>query len=444
MMTALRKTIGIYLIKNEKALTSVILAFLCVVVLSRIIMAYSPDNCVDTHYFVETARLILKGISPYHPETNPTPYKYPVQSPSMSLLTMPLCFFPEAVQYLCFFICGVVTFVGLTLWVFYCYGFHVRDYILPCWKNVPIWIVLALVFISSPFLMMLRHGQNSTLAAICLFLVLLNPKRDNGLNMILLGLAAAVKYSLLTMQAPVLIVQKRIRLCFFSFLLFLSLVLVVGLWLDGIIPAFKEYIDLLARDMSRGANSYANANSFSFIHVGFFKYDYLNVLLKISLVVLYLLSLLRIYIRQKNETVSASCVQGQALSAVEWGAFTSMTLVITYHRAYDGVLFLPFAGLVFVELLSKLRNQLKLRVFDYFCMLSLAGILLFWAMPQSFVFAFEAWFGKLFPFGRALFLYSSYPVKRYTTMFPFSKLTMLFTTYLLFAMGMFPQKDRKG
>jgi len=64
--------------------------------------------------------------------------------------------------------------------------------------------------------------------------------------------------------------------------------------------------------------------------------------------------------------------------------------------------------------------------------LVLAGLLLFWATPQSLVWAFENWLGTLFPAGQRFLLYSHHPTTGYTMMFPLSKIVMLFTTlYLL-------------
>ena len=78
-------------ITSEAVLSRLIQIFLCLLVLSRIMMAWKTANNVDTRYFVETAKLVSQGISPYNPETNPTIYKFPLQAPSMSLLSMPLC-----------------------------------------------------------------------------------------------------------------------------------------------------------------------------------------------------------------------------------------------------------------------------------------------------------------------------------------------------------------
>lgn len=87
-----------FLTRHEKKLCRGIQFLLCLMVLARLGMAWRKASFVDTRYFVETARLIMQGISPYHPEENPTIYKYPIQSPAKSLFSMPLCFTSQAFQ----------------------------------------------------------------------------------------------------------------------------------------------------------------------------------------------------------------------------------------------------------------------------------------------------------------------------------------------------------
>ena len=425
-----------FLARHEKKLCRGIQLLLCLMVLMRLGMAWRNAIFVDTRYFVETARLIMQGISPYHPEANPSGYIYPIQSPAMSLFSMPLCFTPKAFQNCFFFFGGIVAFVVFTLMVFRFYGYRLRQCMEANWKNLPVWLALAAIFISGPILLMLRHGQNSSFAALLLFAALFYPKRDHGVNVLLLGGAAAVKYSLLTGQVPVLILQRRrwfLGLC--SFALFMLLVLSVGFWLEGIVPAFLDYIKLILRDAHSGANTYANPSSATFLHSSFFRNAFVNVFVKVLLLLLYSLCLYKIWRRGRQEAVSrASENYGEpSLDATEWGAFTAMSMCISYHRAYDGILFLPFLGVVFVQMWKTMRGSqgerhsvaIKLQV------LVLAGLLLFWATPQSIIYAFENWLGTHFPSGQQIFVYSYHPITGYTMMFPLTKIVMLFTAGFL-------------
>ena len=427
------------LVLHEKILTRAIQIFLGVLTFFRVVMAWS-DYYIDTRYFIETAKLILQGISPYHPETNPTRFPYPLQSPSMSLLSMPLCYTPELFQNLFFFVGNIVCFVALTVMVFNYYGFSPKKILEARWRNVPIWIMIVLIFVSSPFLALLRHGQNSCFAVFFLFLALLYPKRDKFFNIIYLGLAAAIKYSLLTMQVPVLIFQKRWRLCILSATLFFVMVLSVGLWLDGIIPAFVDYVKLVMSETQKGFNSHSGNSSYFLVDAGFFRYHFLNVIAKVSLLTLYFLTLRKIWLRGRKEAGGTDGIWGfpERLTALEWAAFTTLTMVISYHREYDCFLFLPFIGVVLAELLEKGYERGGLRGMELFCFIYLSLFLLYLAVPQSIVFRFESIMGKLFPQGEKLVYYSNYtPMQTGDTMFPFTKIIILLTAFFLFAVELF-------
>lgn len=434
--------LGSFLKKHETVLTGIILALLCILVLARISMTWEKRgyNFIDARYFVETAKLILQGISPYNPETNPTIFKYPLQAPSMSLLSMPICFLPGDIPPLLFFyLGGMIAFFCFTFLVFDFYGFPFGEQFKLRWKNLPTWIVFSLIFTSSPFLLMLRHGQNSSFAAFFLFLALLYPKRDRQGNILFLGLSAAIKYSLLTMQMPVLLIQKRWRLCVFSFLLFLFMVLVVGFWLDGIIPAIRDYVVLVFQDIKNGTNSYSNKNSQFFVHVGFFRYGPVNTIIKVFLLALYAMSLRIIYLRGKKAKNADPAGGGMpGVTALEWGAFTALTMAISYHRSYDGILFVPFLGVVFLEMLKNASRKADFKTFDLFCILGAAGLLLFWAMPLKTVYAMEYMLGDLFPGGQAVFLC---PKNRQGIRFPLSKFVMIGTTVFLFALELLHSSD---
>ena len=428
--------------KHEKILAGILLALICILVSVRISTTWDKKGFVDARYFVETSRLILQGISPYTPETNPTRYKYPMQAPSMSLLTMPLCPLPDLAVFLFFFFTGILAFVGFTVLIFDFYGFHPRDYLKPRWKNLPIWFVFALILTSSPFLFSLRHGQNACMTVFFLFLALLYPKRDEKGNIIFLALSAAMKYSLLTMQAPVLLIQKRWRLCVFSFLLFLSMALVTGFWLDGVIPSIRDYLHLLIENTMRGANSYHNANSLFFVHIGFFTSKTANTLAKVILLVLYGVTLRIIHLRGKKDANAGTDGDGTpGVTALEWGAFAALTMAISYHRVYDAVLIVPFLGVVLLETLKRVYLEDDSRTFNLFWVLGIAGVFFLWTFPLRLFYEIGSWIGCNIPAGQAVFVYSNNPMKEHSAMFPICSLGMLATACFLFAMEMFHSSD---
>ena len=410
--------------RHETALARLLQLALVLLVATRITLSMTRqvNGFIDARYFVETARLVLQGVSPYHAETNPTIYKYPLQAPSMSLLSMPLCHTSEQFQNFCFFAGGLAAFLAFMLLVLNYYGYHPKEYLRPRWRNVPIWLTIAALCVSAPHLLMLRHGQNSSIAALLLFAALLYPANDRKwFNPILLGLAASTKYSLLTMQAPVLLLQRRWKLIAFSLALFLILALSVGLWLDGVIPAARDYIQMVLEDTRNGANSYSNATQFAFIHIGFFQNAVVNLLLKVLLVVGYFLALAKICRRRESSR----------LSALEWCAFTALTVTISYHRYYDAVLFLPFLGVVFLQALDQLRNSRRFGSATAWNAYCAAAILLFWATPFRLVYWLEAWLGEHCPMGNSLFQYYGHSPATGHAFFPLIRLIMLATTIWL-------------
>ena len=169
---------------------------ICALIILRLAMAYKTALFTDTRFFVETANFVRHGLCPYKPEVFLTKFGAPpMQSPSMSLLAMPLCFFPRTFQNFVFFFLGILAFFSFVILVFNYCGFNYKEYMKPRWRNMPILIILSMVVMSSPFLGMLRAGQNSSLAAVCLFAALLYPANDKISNVIWLGLSAAFKYS---------------------------------------------------------------------------------------------------------------------------------------------------------------------------------------------------------------------------------------------------------
>lgn len=421
-MDTLKKGFLQIFIRYETFGTRMIQVVLGLFVILRLKMALRTASFIDTRFYIETADFIRRGISPYHSEDFLSRFPGPpMQSPSMSLLSMPLCFLSKGVQNALFFYGSIIAFLCFVVMIFQYHGFQWKEYVKPKWYNLPIWVTLTLIGVSSPFLMMLRHGQNSCFASLLLFAVLLYPSRDKGVNSLLLGLSAAMKYSLMTLQVPVLLLQKRWKMGIIAFVLFIIMVLSVGLWLDGVIPALKEYIQMVMEDTQSGANSYAKASAFSMINIGFFKIKAINVLMRLAVVGMYCVALWRIKGRQEHGEFFP-----MRLESAEWGLLVIMTMLVSYHRVYDGVMFMPYLGIVFLE---EYRNCCKCNkkvtgswvlLFKTACLLAL---LLFWAVPQSVVFSLESWIGRHFAIGEKIFYYMKF--EHYTMMFPLVNLVVI-------------------
>ena len=125
------------------------------------------------------------------------------------------------------------------------------------------------------------------------------------------------------------------------------------------------------------------------------------------------------------------------VTALEWGFFTCLTMTVSYHRAYDCILFVPFLGVIFLEMMKKVHQEADFKTFNLFWVLGCASVLLFWMTPFRIVYIAETWLATVFPGGEAFFLY----VNGNTRMFPITKLVMIGTTVFLFAMELFHSSD---
>lgn len=406
-MSSFLKQIRHLLIRYEAPLVYSIGLALSAVIAFRLKSSLKTAAFFDAQCVLKTAKCVMNGISPYHREVwTALHIPAPAHSPALSIIFMPVCLFSRVFQNLFFFFVPLLFFYAFVIMVFYYYGFHPKDYLKPRWSNLPVWFILMLVLISSPMMLMLSAGQISSMAAALLFAALLFPARDKSVNFILLGLAAALKYSMLTFQAPLLLLQKRFRLAFLGFALFAVLVLSVGFWLDGIISAFTEYLYMLLDDIQHGSsNSYQHGTDPTFIHIGFFTSDILNFLLKAGVIAAYVFALWKIYCRGRENKSSEPVLH---LTCAEWGLFSVMTCIISYHRLHDGVIFMPFLGVLFLEqskqafsgsCRSSALSKVKAALLLFF--------LLFWACPRKIIFRIAEIIATKFPTGTEFFRYGS-------------------------------------
>lgn len=401
-MSSFIKQIKQFLIHYEAPIVYIIGLMLFAALVSRIKSGLQTTACADGRCLVVTAQSILNGISPYFEEIWRELGMIPLQSPSVSLIIMPVCFFSRVYQNLFFFFVPLLFYYAFVIMVFYYYGLHPKDYLKPRWSSIPIWIILVLVLSSSPLMLMLSAGQLSSITAAFLFAALLFPERDKSVNFLFLGLAAAIKYSLLTFQVPLLLLQKRFRLAITGFVLFAILVLSVGLWLDGIIPAFVEYVRMLLDDVQHGYNSYSKGGEPTFLYIGFFKFSILNFLFKAGIVAVYAFVLWKVYCRDKENKSSEYALH---LSCAEWALFTVMTCLISYHRLHDGVIFMPFLGVLFLQQYK--QNSSSDRIKSVLLLL----FLLFWACPRKIILHIGEMIATNFPAGTKLVWYGSMKIE---------------------------------
>lgn len=426
--------------RYETICCSICQVMLCALILLRLAMAYRTALFTDTRFFVETANWVRQGLCPYKPEVFLTKFgAAPLQSPSMSLLSMPLCFCSITFQNIVLFILGTLAYFAFAILVFNYFGFNYKEYIKPRWRSLPVLFVLTLVCIASPFLGMLRAGQNSSLAAVCLFIAILYPANDKISNIVWLGLSAAFKYSVMTFQIPILVLQRRLKMSVLAFILFVVLCLSIGIWLDDLVTVFHEYVECVTKSTSHGGNSYGEG-SFFFLSIGFLKSNMINRILRIFICLAYAGVLLKIWKRNKAQGEKSFPMH---LTAVDWGLFTFMTIFFSYHRIQDGVLFMPFLGVIVLELyqscIKKKESNYKQSVFQ---LLLAVLFLLFWTIPSSIIFSIGSKIGNMIPAAEKIVYYPSDEVGGFSNIFPIMPFVMLaIIVYLLWLEFSFEKAD---
>ncbi len=416
--------------RYETICCSICQFMLCILILLRLAMAYRTALFTDTRFFVETATWVRQGICPYKPEVFLTKFgSAPLQAPSMSLFSMPLCYCSITFQNIVFFILGTLAYFAFAILVFNYFGFNYKEYIKPRWRSLPVLFVLTLVCIASPFLGMLRAGQNSSLAAVCLFLAILYPSNDKISNIVWLGLSAAFKYSVMTFQIPILVLQRRLKMSILSFILFVVLCLSIGIWLDDLVTVFHEYVECVVKSTSQGGNSYGEG-SFFFLSIGFLKSNIINRILKIFICLAYIGVLLKIWKRNMTKGEKGFPMH---LTAVDWGLFTFMTIFFSYHRIQDGVLFMPFLGVIVLELYQYCIKMKDTNHKQGIFQLLLASLfLIFWTTPSSIIFSIGSKIGNMIPVAEKIVHYSTDKVGGFSNIFPIMPFVMLaIIVYLL-------------
>ena len=124
------------------------------------------------------------------------------------------------------------------------------------------------------------------------------------------------------------------------------------------------------------------------------------------------------------------------LTATEWAFFTVMTMFISYHRVYDCIIFIPFLGIVclekFVDVVEKYSYK-KVILLSFLLIL-----LLFWNIPETFLFQWESWLGKSLPVMESYFYYSEY--ENNTKMFPLLPFVMIFMVLFFFILVIYEKR----
>ncbi len=391
------KTILVFLRRHQRTICIAIGILLILALAGRQLQVFRGAGFVDLDVIMTTSSLIADNTSPYMTEAYRA-YNYPappIQAPSVSILVMPLLILPEFARAVVVFNLTLLAAVGCVLVVMNRYKlFRGSSIFTPCYPNLGMWFITFLAVTSGPVLTMLRHGQLVSIAWLCILLVLLYPRRDK-VNWLFLGLSAGIKYSLLPLAAPLLLLQRRWLICAAGFLLFGILVLMPGLWLGGIVSSISEYVKMLLEDVSGGANAYATGSSYNMIHFDFFRSGFLNLLGKAAVLFMLALVIVRTW-RRRHEKSGWFPLE---ITAAELGLVSAATLSISYHRIYDVTIVMPFLAAVCVRSLFERRHAV-LTVSLLF--------LVYLAMPTSADYLISDRIGQALPFLEKIVYFSGY------------------------------------
>lgn len=420
--------IKFFFMEHERLVMSLFGILILTLTALRFINVFHGSSFVDQKIMTVTAELITKHISPYmSPEYDAYHFPgLPIQSPSVSIFMMPLLLLPPPCRFILMFVLNIAA-VGLSCFLV------VRKYDLfkgksplsPCYGNLLVWIFGFLVLQSSPMLTMLRHGQMIGIVLLLTVLFLLFPAKEKY-NWLYLGLAAILKYSLLFFTAPLLVLQKRIRICFAGFALFLLFLLLPGLWLDGIRESLMDYINLLLENTRSGNNSYAQGSSFCMVQFDFWRFSILNLIGKLLLFSAFIYMLIRS--RRRLDPAKDRGWIPSEFRVPELCLITSASLCILYHRNYDGVLFLPFLLAICLQSI-RYGNKAAAAVNILF--------LLFWAAPMGAVYAASNFLGARLSFLNSAIYFSTY--QNWQHIFPLSNI-VLFAMVLWFFLQIMMEK----
>ncbi len=172
---------------------------------------------------------------------------------------------------------------------------------------------------SSPVMMTTRHGQITMFFTVFLLLTLY--AKHYWSRILFFGLAAGIKYSMVTIFAPALFLKKYYLTCILAFGVFLIIALFPIFWGNNPITIYSRYLEVLCGELGNGFNTYANSG-YNMLHLEFFKYNTFNIILKIfsGLLVLYII------FKDRNK---------DSFGMNFLFVIMCLSMLLSYHRLYD-------------------------------------------------------------------------------------------------------------
>lgn len=287
---------------------------------------------MDFGAYCAVSKALFSGCNPFpdHTEVLMLPFgkDVPIVYPGQMLLfALPGHFWGQAVQiaYLVLNIMIVWFITGLTL-VKAC-GFNWRDFAHLGPRQL-LFAFCSFAYMSSWSVMQtMRIGQIPVILALCLYGMLWLPM-PGFLRPLLFAAIAVMKYSILTVFAPLLFFKGYVRFCLVAFAVFVALSLSPALCGHSLMELYPDYMEAVVRTFRpEGVNHYCQSG-ITCCHLGFLRTGVLNQILK----GVAFLPALWLFWRERK----APCMSDTALLF----AF-SLTMLISYHQLHDYTLVFP-------------------------------------------------------------------------------------------------------
>lgn len=290
---------------------------------------------IDYLAYCDTTQAIMAGLNPYDLQN----LRYhdwgevPIVYPGYVFFFQLIAGNPQRFQLLYLLIAIIALFAALTLLLIRT-GLRDAPYSLRTARGFLVYsVVLFAFFNASPTLATLRQGQTTAIIFFC-FLMLLMCRR-NVSRYLLFGTAAVMKYSLLTIWAPLLFFKKFYTICVMGFLFFIAAGLYSAVYYPDIVALTTAYLHEVTQSTRGGLNTYA-VSGYNMLHLDFIKNSGVATTLKIA----FMIGGVALFLNERT---------AQRISLNLLFSATCLTMLISYHRVYDVIILLPFLSLLCYE-----------------------------------------------------------------------------------------------
>ncbi|MFA7231472.1 MAG: glycosyltransferase 87 family protein [Victivallaceae bacterium] len=320
----------------------------------RIVTTYRHNALVDFICYLDCTMALLKGLDCYK-VSNLVLHKWDdplIVYPGMTLYFIPWTFMNVQISALTYYILTVSVTAASFVFIFKITGLLQKINFRNPDQYTLFFFISGVLFInSSPVMMCLRHGQSPTW--IILGILLFFYFENSYAKILTFGLIALMKYSMITILAPLLFVKKYYAICIYAFIVFVALSLYLVFCGFDPIQYYLHYIQVLSENVDSGYNSFA-VSGYNMLQIEFFRANYLNIICKLFFAAL---SVYILFIERKREGI------GLNLLLLTF----CISMLLCYHRFYDaGIIVLLL--LVKMNFLFKKKDWSNLAICSAFCL----------------------------------------------------------------------------